>query len=104
MSDDDLTLRIPHTLGVDEAKRRIAGSGASMQAQYGKYLKDVEFEWVEDRMNFRVSALTQTVLGSVDVADNYVELRARLPLLVRALTRRFLPVLRETGANLLMRR
>jgi hypothetical protein len=104
MSDDDLTLRIPHSLGVDEAKRRIDSSGASMQAQYGKYLKDAEFEWVENRMTFRVSALTQTVLGSVDVADNYVELRARLPPLIRGLTRRFLPALRETGAKLLTRR
>lgn len=104
MSDDDLTLRIPHTLGVAEAKRRIESSGASMQAQYGKFLKDIEFEWVENRMTFSVNALMQTVLGSIDVEDNYIELRAQLPPLLRALTRRFLPTLRETGAKLLMRR
>ena len=99
-ADNDITVRIPHSLGAAEAKRRIASGVASAQAQFGQVLKIADADWEADRLNFRVSALAQTVRGSIDVADDYVELRAQLPLVIRALVKRFLPTLRDTGTKL----
>jgi len=52
-------------------------------------------------MNFRVTALAQTVQGSVDVEESFVELRAQLPMVIRLLAKRFVPIVTGTGQKLL---
>lgn len=101
MSENDLVVRFPHSLGAAEAKRRIAAGVATAQTQYGQFLKVAAAEWVANRLDFRASALAQSVTGSIDVGDDYVELRAELPLLIRTLAKKFLPALRDTGTKLL---
>jgi hypothetical protein len=48
-----------------------------------------------------VTALAQTVEGTIDVEEKFVELRAQLPFVIRALVKRFVPILRDTGQKLL---
>ncbi len=99
--DDELVLRIPHTLGAAEAQRRIAGGIDAAKAQYGQLLHAADTHWDASRMAFRVTALAQTVSGTVDVQEDFVELRAKLPLLIRMLAKRFVPVVQNTGQKLL---
>jgi hypothetical protein len=101
MSDNDLVLRFPHALGATEAKRRIASGVDSAKSQYGAFLSGSEIAWNANRMSFRVVALAQAVEGTVDVGDDYVELRAKLPLVLRLLAKRFVPVVQGTGQKLL---
>jgi hypothetical protein len=101
MSDNDLVLRIPHSLGAAEAKRRIASGVDTARSQYGRFLRTADIEWDANHMNFRVTALAQTVQGSVEVEERFVELRAQLPLVIRLLAKRFVPVVRGTGQKLL---
>jgi len=101
MPDNDLVLRIPHSLGAAEAKRRIASGVHTAKSQYGRFLRDADAEWDANRMNFRVTALAQTVQGSVEVEEGFVELRAQLPMLIRLLAKRFVPIVRGTGQKLL---
>ena len=101
MTDNDLVLRIPHSLGAAEAKRRIASGVDTAKRQYGRFLRDADAEWDANRLNFRVTALAQTVQGSVEVEERFVELRAQLPLVIRLLAKRFVPVVRGTGQKLL---
>jgi hypothetical protein len=102
MSDsNDLVLRLPHSLGAAEAKRRIASGVASAKSEYGAFLSASEVAWEENRMSFRVAALAQSVNGTVDVEADYVELRARLPLVLRLLAKRFVPIVQGTGQKLL---
>jgi hypothetical protein len=101
MSNSDLVLRIPHSLGADEAKRRIASGVVAAKAQYPKFLSASEIEWEANRLNFRLAALAQTVRGSVDVENDYVELRAQLPLVIRLPAKRFIPAIENTGQKLL---
>ena len=101
MNDNDLVLRIPHSLGAAEAQKRIAGGVSSAKAQYGAYLKDAETTWDGDRMNFHLTALAQTVRGSIDVKEDHVELRAQLPLMIRVIAKRFFPFVEDTGRKLL---
>jgi hypothetical protein len=101
MSDDDLVLRIPHSLGAAEAKRRIAAGVDTARGQYGRFLRTADTDWDANRMNFRVTALAQTVQGSVEVEERFVELRAQLPLVIRLLAKPFVPVVKGTGQKLL---
>jgi hypothetical protein len=101
MSDNDLVLRIPHSLGVAEAKRRLADGVVGAKTQFGNYLKASDVEWEGDRMTFRLAAMAQTVRGTVDVASDHVELRAQLPLVIRMLAKRFVPIVQESGKKLL---
>ncbi|HXT06274.1 MAG TPA: polyhydroxyalkanoic acid system family protein [Roseiarcus sp.] len=101
MANDDLVLLIPHTLGAIEAKRRVAAGIATAESRYGRYLHATDLNWDANRLQFRVHALAQTVQGSVDVQDEFVELRAQLPLVIRMLAKKFLPVVKDTGQKLL---
>jgi hypothetical protein len=101
VADNDLVLRIPHSLGAAEARRRIAGGVETAKAQYGQFLQGADLRWDEDRLNFAVTALAQTIQGTVDVKDDHVELRAQLPLVIRLLAKRFLPIVQDTGQKLL---
>jgi putative polyhydroxyalkanoic acid system protein len=104
MSDNDLVLRIPHTLGAAEAKKRIADGVSAAKAQYGNYFKTSEIAWEGNRMTFCLTALAQTVRGRVDVENDYVELRAQLPTMIRLLAKRFVPVVKNTGQALLTKK
>jgi hypothetical protein len=101
MPNNNLVLRIPHTLGSAEAKRRIAGAAAEVKARYWQYLYSSDFEWDANRLSFQATALAQTIQGIIDVERDFVELRAQLPFVIRALTNLFLPVVRDTGQKLL---
>ena len=101
MADNDLILRIPHALGATEARRRIAGGIDAAKTQYGRFLSAAETEWQANRMSFRISALAQTIRGSIEVQDNFVELTAQLPLAIRLLAKRFVPVVQNSGQKLL---
>jgi len=101
MADSDLVLRNPHTLGSAEAKRRIAGAAAEVKARYRQYLYASDFEWDVNRLSFWVTALGQIIHGTIDVEERFVELRAQLPFVIRALAKRFMPIVGDTGQKLL---
>ena len=101
MADNDLVVRISHSLGAAEARRRIAGSVDALQREYATFLRTVETKWDANRLSFRVSALAQNVEGDIRVQETYVELTARLPTLIRLLAKRFVPVIRNTAQKLL---
>lgn len=97
----EATVRIPHSLGQAEAKRRIVKGVDALEGEYAKYLSGVNTRWDGSRMSFRLSALSQTVEGGVEVADSYVEVTARLPFLLGLLANKFLPKVETTGQKLL---
>jgi hypothetical protein len=99
---NELVLRIPHSLGAADAQKRIASGIASAKAQYGGFVKTADTEWDGNRMTFCLTALAQTVRGSIDVENNYVELRAQLPMVIRMLAKRFVPIVQDTGQKLLL--
>ena len=72
-----------------------------MKTQYGGYFRTSEAEWDGNRLAFCLTALAQTVRGTVDVEDDHVELRAQLPSVIRLLAKRFVPAVRDAGQKLL---
>lgn len=74
-----LTLSIPHSLGRAEAKRRLVDGMGDARARLSAVATSIEDSWTDDRMDFRVVALAQTVTGRIEVGDDRVEVEVELP-------------------------
>ena len=66
-----LVVSIPHSLGREEAMRRLK-TGLSRAASSVPVLSVDEERWEDNRMIFRVRALGQAAAGHVDVAEDHV--------------------------------
>ena len=77
-----LIVSIPHSLGKEEALRRLK-SGMARVLGGIPVLKVDEQTWSGDRMSFKVRALGQVASGTVDVAEDNVRLEVTLPLLLK---------------------
>lgn len=95
-----IVVDLPHKLGAEEAKRR-------MRSSIGK-LKDyipggghVESSWEGDRMNLRVQAMGQEVVGHVDVQETKVRLELMLPPILSLFAGKIEGLLRSRGPELL---
>jgi hypothetical protein len=60
-----------------------------------------EETWTGDHLQFRVSALGQTASGTIDVADDRVNLQVVLPWLLSKLAAAIQPLVRKEGTLML---
>ncbi|MGM4919234.1 polyhydroxyalkanoic acid system family protein [Tardiphaga sp. 813_E8_N1_3] len=77
-----LVVSIPHSLGREEAARRLK-TGLTRAATNVPMLKVDEERWDGDRMIFRVHAMGQVASGHVDVAEDHVTVEVVLPWLLK---------------------
>jgi len=73
---------IPHSLGREEATRRLK-TGLTRAAASVPVLTVDEERWEDNRMIFRVRAIGQVASGHLDVADDHVRLEVMLPWLLQ---------------------
>lgn len=99
---DPMTVNIPHQLGADEARRRIASGFAKTVGSVpgGAMIKLAE-RWDGNRMIFEARALGQTVSGFIDVAENVVTLTLTLPPLLASFADKLRGRVRDAGRLLL---
>ncbi len=95
-----IVVSIPHSLGKEEALRRLK-PGLTGAAKSFPVLKVDEEIWSGDRLTFRVRALGQGAAGTVDVADDHVRLEVTLPWLLQKFAEAAQAVIRKRG-NLLL--
>jgi Putative polyhydroxyalkanoic acid system protein (PHA_gran_rgn) len=77
-----LTVSIPHSLGREEAARRLKSGLA--RATAGVPMVKIEHErWDGDRLDLRVRAMGQVASGNVDVLDDRVNVEVTLPWLLQ---------------------
>jgi Putative polyhydroxyalkanoic acid system protein (PHA_gran_rgn) len=76
-----LIVSIPHSLGKEEAMRRLR-SGLSRAATSIPLMKVDEETWTDNRMSFRVQAMGQIAKGTMDVEEDHVTLNVTLPWLL----------------------
>jgi len=98
-----LIVSIPHSLGREEATRRLK-AGLTRAASGIPVLKVDEERWDEDRMIFRVRALGQAASGHLDVADDHVRLEVTLPWLLQRFAEAAQVAIRNRGKLLLTKR
>ena len=96
-----LVVSIPHRLGKEEAIRRLKSGLAEVRAKYSQLFAISEEAWTQDRLQFRIAALGQTVSGTIDVAEDSVRLEIFLPWLLAKLAESLQPLIRREGTLLL---
>ncbi|MEZ5820797.1 MAG: polyhydroxyalkanoic acid system family protein [Xanthobacteraceae bacterium] len=98
-----LIVSIPHSLGREEAKRRLK-TGLSRATSRLPILQVDQERWDDSRMNFRVRALGQAAHGHVDVANDHVKVEVTLPFLLQHFAEMAQAAIRERGKLLLTRK
>jgi putative polyhydroxyalkanoate system protein len=69
---------LPHNLGKDEARRRIATNIHKLQEHIPGGAQ-VQSGWSGDQLNLDVAAMGQTVTAAIDVMEDKVHLKVLLP-------------------------
>ena len=95
-----LIVSIPHSLGREEAMRRLK-TGLTRAAASVPVLSVDEERWEDNRMIFRVRAMGQAAAGHVDVADDHVRVEVVLPWLLQRFAEVAQAAIRSRG-NLLL--
>ena len=74
-----LSITIPHQIGRAEARRRVEEGVSMAHSRLGPIATSIDEKWIGDQLEFRIVALSQTVTGSIDVADDSVSVVVQLP-------------------------
>lgn len=96
-----LVVSIPHQLDRQEAVRRIKSGLTSVRTHYSSFFTIEEENWSGDRLGFNIRALGQSVVGSIEVANDHVRLEVMLPWLLTKIAQRFTGAIRKEGALML---
>jgi hypothetical protein len=91
---------LPHSLGTEEAKRRMR-EGIGKLPDHIPGGGQVESRWDGDRMHLRVGAMGQEVSGHIDVFEKKVTVELALPAFLALFADKISGVLRKRGGELL---
>lgn len=97
----EMTISIPHQLGAEEATRRLRLGLDKMRADFGSKLSAAEVAWTDRHADLRVGALGQTIDGEVDVTDDNVHVKVRLPWVLAAMSDKVAAFLKSRGQDAL---
>jgi hypothetical protein len=74
-----ITMETPHTLGSEEATRRLKDKFGAVRAKYGTQVHNLREQWADHTFSFEFSTMGMGVSGTVQVEDANVKLDAHLP-------------------------
>ena len=80
-----IVITVPHNLGADAAKQRIAERIELLRTTYVDKLAKSDIVWTGNRADLRVDALGQSMSAQIDVMPDSVRIEAQLPWLLAAL-------------------
>ena len=95
-----LVVDLPHRLGAEEARRRIAG-GIGKLADHLPAGAKVDSDWTGNRLNLRVSAMAQDVTAHIDVLETTVRVELLLPGALSFFGKPIEALLRRKGTEML---
>lgn len=96
-----LVVSIPHQLGALEAQRRLQTGIEQMKEQYAGKLAVLEDRWTGPHLDFRVSAIGQSVTGTIDVSEDHVMLALQLPWVLAMIAQKAQTMIQNKGQLLL---
>ncbi len=100
-STEPLVVTISHRLGREEAKRRIDGGLDTIRRELAAYVKSLDYRWDRDTLEFRTSAMLQTITGRIEVHDDHVRIELGLPRLLHIAAKAIAGRIERHGATLL---
>lgn len=98
-----LTVSVPHQLTKEEARQRIVAGVDSHRARFAK-MAQVEDRWEGDRMEFKATAMSQSLTGRIDVTDDAVVLNVDLPWVFAMMAGKIKGEIEQEGRKLLERK
>ena len=93
---------LPHRLGRDEARRRIAANIHKLENHIPGGTSQVESSWSGDTLNLSVTAMGQSVDAKIDVMDAKVHCRVMLPGMLSLFAAPIEAMLNKKGGDLLL--
>jgi hypothetical protein len=96
-----LVVTISHNLGKDAAMARLKFGLHNAHSKFGQFISIQDETWIDNRLQFRVSALAQSVSGTIDVFDDHVRLEVLLPWLLSKIADAIQPLIRREATLLL---
>ncbi|MEK7266719.1 MAG: polyhydroxyalkanoic acid system family protein [Pseudomonadota bacterium] len=98
-----ITVTIAHTLGVEEARRRVReGFGELTASLSGGMLFKFSEEWAgDDRLRFEAKGLGQTIDGVIDIFPQHIRIEATLPNVLASIAEIITGKLEKEGTLLL---
>jgi putative polyhydroxyalkanoate system protein len=91
---------LPHNLGKDEARRRIANNIHKLQEHIPGGAK-VESGWTGDQLNLRVQALGDSIDSAIQVEESKVRVKVLLPGILGMFSSLIQGTLQKKGSMLL---
>ena len=92
---------LPHSLGKEEARRRIAANIHKLESQIPGGAR-VQSSWAGDRLNLEVHAMGQAVTGDLDVEESRVRCKLVLPGMLAMFAGPIEAVLSAKGSDVLL--
>ncbi|WP_457796024.1 polyhydroxyalkanoic acid system family protein [Methylocystis sp. S23] len=80
-----ITITVPHNLGVETAKKRLAERITALQREYVDKIAKSEVTWSGDVATIRVAAVGQTATAQMTVLPEVVRIDVQLPWLLAKL-------------------
>jgi hypothetical protein len=99
-----LVVSIPHSLGKEEATRRIKEGLVWARGKYGALVSVSQEEWVDDQLSLRVGVLGQNAQGTIQVTDSDATVSVELPWLLARFAEKAQAVLQHQGQLLLQKK
>ena len=93
---------LPHKLGRDEARRRLANNIHKLQDHIPGGASHVDSSWAGDRLNLTVHAMGQAVEAEIDVEETKVHCRIQLPGMLSLFAAPIEAMLKAKGSDLLL--
>ena len=76
--DKSIVITVPHDLGADAAKNRVAKEIERLRTDYLDKVARSEINWSGNKADMRVSALGQTLTAQFDVRNDSLRIEVRM--------------------------
>jgi hypothetical protein len=96
-----IVVDLPHNLGAEEARRRIARNIDRLGDHIPGGAAKVDSSWTGDRLDLRVAAMGQDVSARIDVQEKLVRLEVMLPPVLSFFGKQMEALIRRQGAEML---
>ena len=97
-----LDVDLPHQLGREEARRRIAGNIHKLEKHIPGGASRVDSSWAGDTLNLQVHAMGQSVDAQIEVMETNVHCRILLPGMLSFFAGPIEAMLRQKGSTVLL--
>lgn len=95
-----VVVNLPHQLGSDEARRRIAGGIGTLKDHIPGGAA-VDSAWAGDRLSLLIRAMGQEIASDIDVEERNVRVEVRLPAFLAIFASKIAGYLGNKGSALL---